>query len=57
MNVSPRIAAAVASKKATLAELSTVLSLEDLYDVLEMAAVDAHNDRIVAAWRRRQEQR
>ena len=32
---------------ATLVELQTVLGTEDLQDLLEIAAVDAHNERVV----------
>ena len=35
----------ISSGKATLVELSTVLGIEDLYDLLEIIAVDAHNIR------------
>jgi hypothetical protein len=31
---------------ATLAELETIYGLEDLYDMLEIIATDAHNRRI-----------
>ena len=30
-------------------ELSTVLSVEDCYDLLEIVAVDAHNARVIKA--------
>jgi len=33
----------ISAGKATLAELNTVLGLEDLYDILEVIAVDNHN--------------
>ena len=33
----------ISAGKATLAELNTVLGLEDLYDLIEVVAVDAHN--------------
>lgn len=49
LNVPPSIGTAISSGKATLAELSTVLSLEDLWDLLEVNAVDAHNQRIIDA--------
>jgi len=32
---------------ATLHEMQTIYSLEDLYDLLEMASVDGHNRRMV----------
>jgi len=37
------LAAVVSSRLATLHELDTVYGTEDLYDLLEIAAVDAHN--------------
>lgn len=42
------IAAVVMSGKATLAELESVYSLEDAYDLLEIAAVENHNKRVLA---------
>lgn len=36
----------ISAGKATLAELSTVLSLEDLVDLVEIIMVDAHNERV-----------
>lgn len=39
----------ISLRLATLAELSTVLSLEDMYDLLEIAQVDAHNRKIIDA--------
>lgn len=41
------IGAAVSSGKATIRDLGEALSLEDLYDILEIAAVDAHNIRLL----------
>ena len=35
----------VATRLATLHELQTVYGLEDVYDMLEIAIVDAHNSR------------
>jgi len=35
--------------------LTTTLGLEDMYDLLEVAQVDAHNDRILRKIRERQE--
>jgi hypothetical protein len=32
---------------ATLHELDTVLSTEDLYDLIEIMAVDAYNQRVI----------
>jgi hypothetical protein len=48
----PRVIGAVistsADKAATLHLLDTALSVEDLYDLLEISAVDAYNRRIIA---------
>lgn len=42
----PRLIGAVVSTRlATLVELDTVLGIEDCYDLLEVAAVDAYNGR------------
>lgn len=38
------IGAVVSSRLATLHELDTVLGVEDMYDLLEIAVIDAHND-------------
>jgi len=37
----------VSSELVTFAELATVLSLEDLWDVLEINAVNRHNEAIM----------
>lgn len=37
----------VSAGKATLAELSSVYGLEDLYDLIEIINVDAHNQRLL----------
>jgi len=43
----PRTVAAVISVKlATLHELDTVYGIEDLYDLLEVMSVDAHNRKL-----------
>lgn len=47
VNVPAIIGAAVSSGKATLHELDTVYSLEDVYDMLEISTIDAHNRRIM----------
>lgn len=39
----------VSSGKASYTELCTVLGLEDLYDIVEIVSVDAHNSRIINA--------
>lgn len=41
----------VLSAKATLHELQTVYSLRDLYDFLEIIAVENHNNRLMARHR------
>lgn len=46
LNVPRPIAAAVSSKLATLAELDTVYGSQDLWDLLEIHAVDVHNQRM-----------
>jgi hypothetical protein len=46
-NVPFTIGAAISMGKATLHELDTVYGLEDLYDMLEVAAIDAHNQRLL----------
>lgn len=46
-NVPRTIAAAVSAKVTTLHELQTVYGLEDLYDLLEVAIVDAHNQSLM----------
>lgn len=38
---------AVSSGLASWAELATVISVEDLHDILEVARVDAHNAAIL----------
>jgi len=37
----------VSAQLATYAELGTVLGAEDLYDLLEILAVDRHNERVM----------
>lgn len=38
----------VSSGLATMADLSTVLGVEDLCDLIEIARVDVHNRRVMA---------
>lgn len=45
MNVPRAIAIVVSHRMATLAELDSVLGAEDVYRLLEIIAVDAHNAR------------
>lgn len=42
------IYAVVNSKLATLAELDTVYSLEDMWDLLEINSVNIHNQNVIA---------
>jgi hypothetical protein len=45
----PRSVGAVISRgKATLLELQTYYGAEDLYNMLEVIAVDAHNERVLS---------
>lgn len=43
-NVDPVIGAIVSEKQATLQELKTVYSLEDMYDMWEVIAVNRYNE-------------
>ena len=54
VNVPPRIAAALRTKLATLEQLQTVYSLRDMYDLIEVAAVDGYNRR---QWEKLQERK
>ena len=47
-NIHPSLAIVISAKLATLSELRTVYTLRDLYDLLEIAAVDRHNARLAA---------
>jgi len=47
-NMPRTIGTVVSTKMATLHELDTVYSMDDLYDMLEVIAVDAHNRRKLA---------
>ena len=52
-NASMIIGAALSTGHTTMGELSTVLSLEDAYMVVEIAAVDAYNRRPPETGRKR----
>jgi hypothetical protein len=52
--VPPRIGMLISHDKSLLAPLSTTLGLEDMYDLIEVILIDAHNDRIVAKSRERE---
>lgn len=45
-NVPMYIAYIISSKQATLHELSTVYGVEDMYNLIEIISVDAHNARV-----------
>ena len=47
VNVPATIGAVISSGKASLAEMSTVLGLEDVYDILEVITVDTHNRELI----------
>ncbi|HEX7687347.1 MAG TPA: transcription elongation factor GreA [Burkholderiaceae bacterium] len=42
------IGVVVSSRLASMSELSTTLGTHDLYDLLEILAVDAHNERVLS---------
>ena len=46
VNVPGIIGAAISSGKATLAELQDIYSVEDVYDMLEIVSIDAHNSKM-----------
>jgi len=46
-NINRTLGAVISSRLATLHELDTVLSVEDMYDLLEIVVVDAVNDALV----------
>ncbi|WP_347558577.1 transcription elongation factor GreA [Robbsia sp. KACC 23696] len=48
VNVPRTIGTVISSGKATLAELETVLGMEDVYDLLEIIAIDAYNKQIAS---------
>jgi hypothetical protein len=48
VNVPRTIGAVLSSRLATMAELETLLGMEDVYDLLEIIAIDAHNKRIAS---------
>lgn len=45
------------ARKATYRELDTVYGVEDLHDMLELIIVEAHNARVLDAYRRKLEDR
>ena len=54
-NVPPLIGYAISAGKASFEALATVLSVEDLWDILEIAQVDAYNRRILERAREREQ--
>jgi hypothetical protein len=46
LNIPRTIAVVVSARLATLNELQTIYGLEDMYSLLEINAVDAHNEHI-----------
>ena len=49
MNVPRLIGVVMSSGRASLSELSTIYGVEDVYDILEVLSVDAHNDSVMNA--------
>lgn len=47
MNISREIGAVISAGKASLHECDTVYGLEDIYDILEIISVDAHNRNVM----------
>lgn len=47
-NVPKTIATVVSSGKASYTDLGSVLGLEDMWDLLEIVTIDAHNQRILS---------
>lgn len=47
-NISRSVGLVVSTRLATLHELDTVLGIEDLYVLTEIAMIDAHNRRIAS---------
>lgn len=46
-NVSAAIGQVLSTRMATLHELDTVYGVEDVYDMLEVVSIDAHNQRVM----------
>ncbi|AKH22921.1 transcription elongation factor GreA [Escherichia coli O28ac] len=47
VNVPRTIATVISSGKASKAELDSVLGVQDLWDLLEIIHVDAHNEQVI----------
>jgi hypothetical protein len=56
-NVPRPIAHVISADKATLRECETIYSVEDVYLMLEVIAVDAHNRFMADEWSRRKAER
>jgi hypothetical protein len=48
-NVPRLIGTLISSRLATLEQLQTVYGVQDAYDLLEVIAVDSHNERVAQA--------
>lgn len=55
-NIPRVVGATVSTQLATLAELQTVYGLRDVYTLLEIGAVDAHNRRALSEYLRKKEE-
>jgi hypothetical protein len=44
------VGSVISAGKASLAELSTILGVADLYRLLEIIDVDAYNDKLAMDW-------
>lgn len=55
LNVSPRVGFLLSHDASLAGPLSTVLNLEDMYDLIEVVLVDRHNDRLRAKRNREQD--
>lgn len=47
VNVPPIIGAVISSRMATIVELQTVLSVDDVHDLIEVISIDAYNRQLV----------
>lgn len=57
MNLSPKIGALISKDPALLVQLTTTLGLEDLYDLIEVMAIDNYNDRVVERFNKAKQDR
>ena len=46
----------ISREKSLIGPLTSTLGLEDLYDLIEIATIDAHNDRVLDKIRKAEEQ-